>query len=118
MKEAVHKAFKHTLSNKNEFKKEVIEALMTLDSNNCGDESSAKCGDFAKFLVNEIQKYELDLAGKKKLIRFSPRVLRMCMSLWLRSPAGYKEIQDANLQVRQTQILVSYEWCKIDKELI
>ena len=108
VKDVIHKAFKHTLANKTDFKKEVIEALMSLECENNDGDASAECGDFASFLVDEIDKYEKKLAGNDTRLRFSPRILRMCMSLWLRSNARYQEFRAANLQVSRILILVSF----------
>ena len=110
VKKVVHNAFKHTLLKKKEFRKEVTEALLDLGDESSDENDTSKCNEFASFLVDEIHNYEKKLSGKDSRVRFSPRVLRMCMSLWLRSSAGYKEFREANLQVRTMIMFLTNEY--------
>ena len=51
--------------------------------------------EFVRGIRGEIQKYAKHIAGKEKMIIYSPKVIRVAMSLWLRSPAAYDELRDS-----------------------
>jgi predicted NodU family carbamoyl transferase len=52
--------------------------------------------EFVQAIQEEIKKYALRLAGKDKCVWFSPKVIRIAMALWLRSPAAYEELRQSN----------------------
>jgi hypothetical protein len=52
--------------------------------------------EFIQAIQEEIKNYALRLVGKDKCVRFSPKVIRIAIALWLRSPAAYEELHQSN----------------------
>lgn len=62
-------------------------------------DQTAAVGDLVGFILGEIQNSARQLAGRPRTARFSPRVVRLSLGLWMRSPAAYKVLQDSGLMV-------------------
>ena len=62
-------------------------------------DQTAAVGDLVGFILGEIQNSARQLAGRPRTARFSPRVVRLSLGLWMRSPAAYKVLQGSGLMV-------------------
>jgi hypothetical protein len=50
---------------------------------------------YMQAIREEIDKYQMKLAGNDKRIRYSPKVIQIAMCLWMRSPTAYKELRNS-----------------------
>jgi len=84
---------------------EIVAALIKQKINFVDDEQRTmssqvhahKCKEVATFFMEEIDKLGHALSETSKQIRFSPRIMRVALSLWLRSPATYNEFKESGL---------------------
>ena len=60
----------------------------------------------ASLLVAEIKVSAQRLAGHKRQVRYSPQVLQVALSLWLRSSTGYEEFKASGLKIMPLALLL------------
>ncbi len=62
-------------------------------------EEQAECRKLAEVFVEQMRDNAGKICGKDKGIRFSPRILRMALSVYVRSPVGYEELKKSSLEI-------------------
>jgi len=63
------------------------------------DEERKQCGDFASVILEQMQSNAKKITKNEKGVRFSPRILRMALSIYTRSKVGYEEMRKASVEV-------------------
>jgi hypothetical protein len=62
--------------------------------------SESECSEFAQSrILDEIQNFSKKLNGQTRQVRFSPRVMRMALSLYLKGPSAYEAFCHSSIQV-------------------
>jgi hypothetical protein len=61
--------------------------------------SESQVSEFAKHCVNEIKNFTLVKEDNKSRVRFSPRMMRLAMSLWMRSKKGYEAFREHSIMI-------------------
>jgi hypothetical protein len=54
---------------------------------------------FVDITLERIMNFKKVLDGKQTQVRFSPREIRMAMTLYNRSPSGYRDMKDSSIQI-------------------
>jgi hypothetical protein len=60
-------------------------------------EAAASCSEFVNAIAEEMTAFSTKLRSGDKQVRFSPRVLRIALSIWLKSPKTYREYKKSSL---------------------
>jgi len=63
------------------------------------DDECVECKMMASALVNQIQTSIHKIAKTEKGVRFSPKILRVALSLYTRSKVGYDELWNSSIEV-------------------
>ena len=63
------------------------------------DDENEECKTMATALLQQIQANINKIAKKEKGVRFSPKILRVALSLYTRSKVGYEELQNSSIEV-------------------
>ena len=66
---------------------------------NIGEECQLNIDEYSKELLDEISNYAKVLKGHKTQVRFSPRVMRIALGLYMKSSSGYEAFKSSNLRI-------------------
>jgi hypothetical protein len=61
--------------------------------------SEKECDEFANNILEEISNFSKRMNDQPKRVRFSPRVMRMALSLYLKGPTAYESFRKSSIQV-------------------
>ena len=88
------------------YKNDLVEGIVKeMESSNDGmsdDNKVQKREEIETFVsetVERIVNYKKVLNGKQSQVRFSPREIRMAMTIYCRSPAGYRDFTNSSIQI-------------------
>jgi len=107
------KVFDSFKSKNNDMLKLVLDAMMkklycdkkkTKVNDNKYEESLSldekfECEELASVIMEQMKANAMKLNNNDKGIRFSPQILRMTLSLYIRSPVGYREFKESSLMI-------------------
>jgi hypothetical protein len=97
------KGSKDDKERKHKVRDEIILAMLNDALDDTEKDSPYDVEEARRFVVGireEIEKYAMVLTGKEKQIRFSPQVFQVAMKIWMRSPATYEELRNAQWIVK------------------
>ena len=84
-------------------KEAIINALLEVEGKADLDESNDKeRKEFADHILCEIKNMSKSMSGEKRQQRYSPKLIRMAMALWLRDNKAYEEFQEADYYMLPT----------------
>jgi len=63
------------------------------------EEECEECKTMATALLQQIQANSNKIAKKEKSVRFSPKILRVALSLYTHSKVGYEELRNSSIEV-------------------
>ena len=77
----------------------IKDTLMTLLESTASStqEAAASCSEFVDAIAEEMTAFSTKLKSGDKQVRFSPRVLRVALSMYLKSPKTYKEFKSSSV---------------------
>ena len=108
MKDILKSAMTYVTNNETSCQKAILQALLDLEQKRVGaskaqrhDEDSLESTneELAELILNQMKNIANVIAGKECNIRYSAQTVWIAMSLWLRSPAAYREFKDAYLTI-------------------
>jgi hypothetical protein len=109
MKDILQRAMLYVTENETSCQKAILKALLDLEqkravaskagSPDVDDDPESTNEELADFILNEMKNNAKVIAGKGCTIRYSARTVRIAMSIWLRSPAAYREFKEASLTI-------------------
>jgi hypothetical protein len=81
--------------------KDIIRGIIVSKGLSTGKSiSDSDIGEFVDHVVEEITNFgKAIIDGQKKQVRFSPRMLRLAMSLWMRSKSTYNDLWEHSLAI-------------------
>lgn len=84
--------FSYVLIKKSVAKAELVKALLStkIEFKNADKSEISEVSDT---IVQQIENYFNVLKGNTQQVRFSPRLIRMCLLLWLNLPLDYDQFQ-------------------------
>ena len=82
----------------------LIVAKLAPPQGNANNEANVT--EFAENIVNEITNYAKLLNNKKSQLRFSPRVLRLALSLYMRSKKGYEVFRNQSITILPSESML------------
>jgi len=77
----------------------VVEAAKEEAGSTLTTEQQDQCAALASLVLDEVKNVSRRLAEKPTAVRFSPRVMRLALGLWMKSPSAYKVLQESGLLV-------------------
>jgi hypothetical protein len=84
-------------------KEAIIDALLEVEGNGeLGESNDNERKEFAEHILGEIKNMSNCMSGKKSQQRYSPKLIRMAMALWLRDNKAYEEFQEADYYMLPT----------------
>jgi hypothetical protein len=81
--------------------KDIIKGIIATKGLSSGKSvSESDIGEFVDHVVEEITNFgKAVIDGQKKQVRFAPRMLRLAMSLWMRSKSTYNDLREHSLAI-------------------
>jgi len=97
-------AAKHIEDNKDGARAALLEGLVAEAAKEeagsaLSTDQQDQCAALASFVVDEVQNASRRIAKKPTAVRFSPRVMRLALGLWMKSPTAYKVLEESGLIV-------------------
>ncbi len=84
--------------NKEDSRKSILMALVDASDSSC-QAPDPELNDFVASILDEIENFTRVQSNKPRQVRFSPRVMRMALSLYLRGPKAYEVFRQGSIQV-------------------
>ena len=92
----LQRVFKSMNRNKEIFTNEIIQSTMRVLAESGNKASSEDVQDFAAYTTEQMLHMGHSLLGTQKGNRYSPKVMRMALSVWQRSRSAYEQMQQSN----------------------
>ena len=99
MHEMIKNAFKGAKDNKEDYTMNLIEAMVKLQSPDGEKYDIEEIKEFSENIMNEIENMGKKCVGKNKAVRFSPKIMKVALYVWVRSKKSYKILFDSKLLV-------------------
>ena len=98
MHEMIKNAFKGAKDNKEDYTMNLIEAMVKLQSPDGAKYDIEEIKEFSENIMNEIENMGKKCVGKNKAVRFSPKIMKVALYVWVRSKKSYKILFDSKLR--------------------
>ena len=91
------KVFVHNKENKIKFTKEIVLSTIRVLTDHAETADSTEINEFAESMTEQVMNLGNRIMGKTGGNRYSPNLIRLSLSIWMRSKTAYDHMQQSNM---------------------